>query len=168
MKTGNWRKILLVIKSGIGYDVHSLAKGEKLIIGGVKISSPLGSVGHSDGDVLLHAIVDALLGAAKLGDIGIHFTSSDERWKGKESIYFLEHAALLVREKGFEIDYVDSTVILEKPKLADIIPEMVYKISYTLQIDEAAVSIKATTTDKMGFIGRGEGVGAMAIATISK
>jgi 2-C-methyl-D-erythritol 2,4-cyclodiphosphate synthase len=112
--------------------------------------------------------VDALLGAAKLGDIGMHFTSSDERWKGKESIYFLDHAALLVREKGFEIDYVDSTVILEEPKLADIIPEMVYKVSYTLQIDEAAVSIKATTTDKMGFIGRGEGVGAMAIATISK
>lgn len=157
-----------MIKSGIGYDVHSLAEGEELIIGGVKINSPWGSVGHSDGDVLLHAIVDALLGAAKLGDIGMHFTSSDERWKGKESIYFLDHAALLVREQGFEIDYVDSTVILEEPKLADIIPEMVYKVSYTLQIDEAAVSIKATTTDKMGFIGRGEGIGAMAIATISK
>ena len=157
-----------MIKSGIGYDVHSLAKGEELVIGGIKINSPRGSVGHSDGDVLLHAIVDALLGAAKLGDIGMHFTSSDERWKGKESIYFLEHAAILIREQGFEIDYVDSTVILEEPKLADIIPEMVYKVSYTLQINEAAVSIKATTTDKMGFIGRGEGVGAMAIATISK
>ena len=157
-----------MIKSGIGYDVHSLSKGEELIIGGVKINSPLGSVGHSDGDVLLHAIVDALLGAAKLGDIGVHFASSDERWKNKESIYFLEHAAILVREQGFDIDYVDSTVILEEPKLADIIPEMVYKVSDILQIDEAAVSIKATTTDKMGFIGRGEGVGAMAIATISK
>ena len=150
------------------YDVHSLAKGEELIIGGIKINSPWGSVGHSDGDVLLHAIVDALLGAAKLGDIGMHFTSSNERWKGKESIYFLEHAAILVREQGFEIDYVDSTVILEEHKLADIIPEMGYKVAYTLQINEAAVSIKATTTDKMGFIGRGEGVGAMAIATISK
>jgi len=157
-----------MIKSGIGYDVHSLAKGEELIIGGVKINSPRGSVGHSDGDVLLHAIVDALLGAAKLGDIGMHFTSSDERWEGKESIHFLEHAARLVRDQGFEIDYVDSTVILEEPRLADIIPEMVHKVSYTLQIDEAAISIKATTTDKMGFIGRGEGVGAMAIATISK
>ena len=157
-----------MIKSGIGYDVHSLTKGEELIIGGVKINSPQGSVGHSDGDVLLHAIVDALLGAAKLGDMGMHFPSSDERWKGKESIHFLEHAALLVREQGFEIDHVDSTVILEEPKLADIIPEMVYKVSYTLQIDEAAVSIKATTTDKMGFIGRGEGVGAIAIVTISK
>ena len=157
-----------MIKSGIGYDVHSLTKGEELIIGGVKINSPRGSVGHSDGDVLLHAIVDALLGAAKLGDIGMHFPSSDERWKGKESIHFLEHAALRVREQGFEIDHVDSTVILEEPKLADIIPEMVYKVSYTLQIDEAAVSIKATTTDKMGFIGRGEGIGAIAIATISK
>ena len=157
-----------MIKSGIGYDVHSLSKGEELIIGGVKINSPLGSVGHSDGDVLLHAIVDALLGAAKLGDIGAHFASSDERWKNKESIYFLEHVAILVREQGFDIDYVDSTVILEKPKLADIVPEMVYKVSDIIQIDEAAVSIKATTTDKMGFIGRGEGVAAMAIATISK
>ena len=157
-----------MIKSGIGYDVHSLAKGEELIIGGVKINSPKGSVGHSDGDVLLHAIVDALLGAAKLGDIGMHFTSSDERWKGMESIHFLEQAAPLVRGQGFEIDHVDSTIILEEPKLAEIIPQMVYKVSYTLKIDETAVSIKATTTDKMGFIGRGEGVGALAIATISK
>ena len=157
-----------MVKTGIGYDVHPLAKGEELIIGGVKIDSPEGSVGHSDGDVLLHAIVDALLGAANLGDIGQHFPSSDERWRGKESIYFLEHAISLVREQGFEIDHIDSTVILEKPKLADIIPEMTYKISYTLQIEESVVSIKATTTDKMGFIGRGEGVGAMAVATISK
>ena len=157
-----------MIKSGIGYDVHSLSKGEELIIGGVKINSSLGSVGHSDGDVLLHAIVDALLGAAKLGDIGVHFSSSDERWKNKKSIYFLKHAAILVREEGFDIDYVDSTIILEEPRLTDKIPKMVYKVSDTIQIDEAAVSIKATTTDNMGFIGRGEGVGAMAIATISK
>ena len=136
-----------MIKSGIGYDVHSLVKGEELIIGGVKIDSSWGSVGHSDGDVLLHAIVDALLGASKLGDIGMHFTSSDERWKGMESIHFLEQTALLVRGQGFEIDHVDSTVILEEPKLAEIIPQMVYKVSYTLKIDEAAVSIKATTTD---------------------
>ena len=119
------------------------------------------------GDVLLHAIVDALLGAVNLGDIGQHFPSSDDRWKGKESIHFLEHAAELVRNEGFEIDNLDSTVILEEPKLSEIIPEMVYKISYTLQIDKSAVSIKATTTDKMGFIGRGEGVGAVAVATIS-
>ena len=157
-----------MVKSGIGYDVHPLAKGEELIIGGVKIDSPEGSVGHSDGDVLLHAIVDALLGATNLGDIGQHFPSSDESWKGKESIHFLEHAISLVREQGFEIDHIDSTVILEEPKIADIIPEMIYKISYTLQIEESAVSIKATTTDKMGFIGRGEGVGAVAVATISK
>ena len=157
-----------MVKSGIGYDVHSLSKGEELIIGGVKINSSLGSVGHSDGDVLMHAIVDALLGAAKLGDIGVHFSSSDERWKNKESIYFLKHAAILVRKEGFDIDYVDSTIILEEPRLTDKIPKMVYKVSDTIQIDEAAVSIKATTTDNMGFIGRGEGVGAMAIATISK
>ena len=157
-----------MVKTGIGYDVHHLEKGEELIIGGVKIDSPEGSVGHSDGDVLLHAIVDALLGATNLGDIGQHFPSSDESWRGKESIHFLEHAISLVREQGFEIDHIDSTVILEEPKIADIIPEMIYKISYTLQIEESAVSIKATTTDKMGFIGRGEGVGAVAVATISK
>lgn len=156
-----------MIKSGIGYDVHPLAEGEILIIGGVKIDSPVGSVGHSDGDVLLHAIVDALLGAANLGDIGQHFPSSDKRWKGKESIHFLEHAINLVRENGFEIDHVDSTIILEEPQLADIIPEMIYKISYSLQTDETSVSIKATTTDKMGFIGRGEGIGAVAVVTIS-
>mgnify|MGYP001357558332 FL=1 len=157
-----------MVKTGIGYDVHPLAKGEELIIGGVKIDSPEGSVGHSDGDVLLHAIVDALLGAANLGDIGQLFPSSDESWRGKESIHFLEHAISLVREQGFELDHIDSTVILEEPKIADIIPEMIYKISYTLQIEESAVSIKATTTDKMGFIGHGEGVGAVAVATISK
>ena len=157
-----------MVKTGIGYDVHLLAKGEELIIGGVKIDSPEGSVGHSDGDVLLHAIVDALLGAANLGDIGQLFPSSDESWRGKESIHFLEHAISLVREQGFELDHIDSTVILEEPKIADIIPEMIYKISYTLQIEESAVSIKATTTDKMGFIGRGEGVGAVAVATVSK
>ncbi|MCH7762280.1 MAG: 2-C-methyl-D-erythritol 2,4-cyclodiphosphate synthase [Candidatus Marinimicrobia bacterium] len=157
-----------MVKTGIGYDVHPLAKGETLIIGGVKIDSPVGSVGHSDGDVLLHAIVDALLGAANLGDIGQHFPSSDERWKGKDSIHFLQHAVKLVHDEGFEIDHIDSTVILEEPKLADIIPEMSKKIANTLQIDESSVSVKATTTDKMGFIGRGEGVGAVAVATISK
>ncbi len=157
-----------MIKTGIGYDVHPLAKGETLIIGGVKIDSPLGSVGHSDGDVLLHAIVDALLGATNLGDIGEHFPSSDERWKGKDSIHFLKHAVKLVHDQGFEIDHIDSTVILEEPKLVDIIPEMSQKIAHSLQIDESSVSVKATTTDKMGFIGRGEGVGAVAVATISK
>ena len=157
-----------MVKTGIGYDVHPLAKGETLIIGGVKIKSPLGSVGHSDGDVLLHAIVDALLGAANLVDIGQHFPSSDERWKGKNSIHFLQHAVKLVHDEGFEIDHIDSTVILEDPKLADIIQEMSQKIAHTLHIDESSVSVKATTTDKMGFIGRGEGVGAVAVATISK
>ena len=157
-----------MVKTGIGYDVHPLAKGETLIIGGVKIDSPVGSVGHSDGDVLLHAIVDALLGAANLGDIGQHFPSSDERWKGKDSIHFLQHAVKLVHDEGFEIDHIDSTVILEEPKLADIIPEMSKKIANTLQIDESSVSVKATTTDKMGFIGRGEGVGAVAVATIAR
>ncbi len=157
-----------MVKTGIGYDVHPLAEGEKLMIGGIKMDSPLGSVGHSDGDVLLHAIVDAVLGAANLGDIGQHFPSYDDCWKGKASIHFLEHAVNLVRDKGFEIDHIDSTVILEEPKLSDMIPGMSQKIAQTLQIDESSVSVKATTTDKMGFIGRGEGIGAVAVVTISK
>ncbi len=157
-----------MIKTGIGYDVHPLAEGETLIIGGVKIDSSFGSVGHSDGDVLLHAIVDALLGAANLGDIGQHFPDSDERWKGKDSIHFLKHAAKLVHDERFEIDYIDSTIILEEPKLVDIIPEMKTKIADVLHMEESSVSVKATSTDKMGFIGRGEGVGAVAVATISK
>ncbi len=157
-----------MVKTGIGYDVHPLAEGEVLIIGGIKIDSPFGSVGHSDGDVLLHAIVDALLGAAALGDIGQHFPSSDKRWKGKDSIHFLKHACHLVNDAGFKINHIDSTVILEKPKLVGIIPEMIQKISHTLKLNVVSVSVKATTTDKMGFIGRGEGVGAVAVATISK
>jgi len=157
-----------MVKTGIGYDVHPLEEGETLIIGGVKIESQFGTTGHSDGDVLLHAIVDALLGAANLGDIGEHFPSSDERWKDRDSIHFLKHAFQLVIDEGFEIDHLDSTVILEEPKLADIIPAMIQEISHTLQVNESAVSVKATTTDKMGFIGRGEGVGAVAVATISK
>jgi len=148
-----------MVKTGIGYDVHPLAEGEVLIIGGIKIDSPFGSVGHSDGDVLLHAIVDALLGAAALGDIGQHFPSSDKRWKGKDSIHFLKHACHLVNDAGFKINHIDSTVILEKPKLVGIIPEMIQKISHTLKLNVVSVSVKATTTDKMGFIGRGEGVG---------
>jgi len=157
-----------MIKTGIGYDVHPLAEGEVLIIGGIKIDSPFGSVGHSDGDVLLHAIVDALLGAAALGDIGQHFPSSDKRWKGKDSIHFLKHACHLVNDAGFKINHLDSTVILEKPKLVDLIPEMRFTIAQALQMDISSISVKATTTDQMGFIGRGEGVGAVAVATISK
>lgn len=154
-------------KSGIGFDVHPLADGEKLILGGVEIPSEKGTVGHSDGDVLIHAIVDAILGAASLGDIGSFFPSEDEQWKNADSRQFLAHALGEVGNAGFEITHIDSTIILEKPKLADTIPQMRYQIAYTLQVDESAVSIKATTTDKLGIIGKGEGVAALAIATLN-
>ena len=155
-----------MIKTGIGYDVHQLAEGEKLILGGVEIPSEVGAVGHSDGDALLHAIVDALLGAAALGDIGQFFPSEDDQWKGADSLHFLNVVGEKVRSAGFEINHVDAIIILQKPKLAGFIPEMKYKIAYTLQLDEGQVSVKATTTDHLGYIGEGKGIAAQAIATI--
>ena len=155
-----------MIKTGIGYDVHQLAEGEKLILGGVEIPSEVGAVGHSDGDALLHAIVDALLGTAALGDIGQFFPSEDDQWKGADSLHFLNVAGEKVRNAGFEINHIDSIIILQKPKLAGFIPEMKYKIAYTLQMDEGQVSVKATTTDHLGYIGEGKGIAAQAIATI--
>ena len=155
-----------MIKTGIGYDVHQLAEGEKLILGGVEIPSEVGAVGHSDGDALFHAIVDALLGAAALGDIGQFFPSEDDQWKGADSLHFLNVAGEKVRNAGFEINHIDSIIILQKPKLAGFIPEMKYKIAYTLQMDEGQVSIKATTTDHLGYIGEGKGIAAQVIVTI--
>ena len=155
-----------MIKTGIGYDVHQLAEGEKLILGGVEIPSEVGAVGHSDGDALLHAIVDALLGAAALGDIGHFFPSEDDQWKGADSLHFLNVAGEKVRNAGFEINHIDSIIILQKPKLAGFIPEMKYKIAYTLQMDEGQVSVKATTTDHLGYIGEGKGIAAQVIVTI--
>ena len=155
-----------MIKTGIGYDVHQMAEGEKLILGGVEIPSEVGAVGHSDGDALLHAIVDALLGAAGLGDIGQLFPSEDDQWKDADSLHFLNVAGEKVRSAGFEINHVDAIIILQKPKLAGFIPEMKYKIAYTLQLDEGQVSVKATTTDHLGYIGEGNGIAAQAIATI--
>jgi 2-C-methyl-D-erythritol 2,4-cyclodiphosphate synthase len=155
-----------MIKTGIGYDVHQLAEGEKLILGGVEIPSEVGAVGHSDGDALLHAIADALLGAAALGDIGQFFPSEDDQWKGADSLHFLNVAGEKVRNAGFEINHIDSIIILQKPKLAGFIPEMKYKIAYTLQMDEGQVSVKATTTDHLGYIGEGKGIAAQVIVTI--
>lgn len=157
-----------MIRTGIGYDVHQLEKGETLVIGGVKIPAPFGSVGHSDGDGLIHAIVDALLGAASLGDIGQFFPSDDDTWKGAPSSHFLSDAVNRVREAGFEINNVDATIILQKPKLAEFIPQMKYNLAYSMQLDESQVSVKATTTDHLGFVGDGSGWAVQAIATLSK
>ncbi len=156
-----------MIRTGIGYDAHQLADGEKLIVGGVEIPSQKGSVGHSDGDALIHAIVDALLGAASLGDIGQYFPSDDTSWKGVASSHFLTETANRVHEAGFDINHIDSVIILQQPKISGFIAEMKYKLSYILQIDENQVSIKATTTDYLGYIGEGKGWAVQSIATVS-
>ena len=144
-----------MVRTGIGYDVHQLMKGETLIIGGVEIPSKFGSKGHSDGDGLIHAVVDALLGAAALGDIGQFFPSDDETWKGVSSNHFLVDAVNRVQGAGFQIKNVDVTVILQTPTLVDHIPQMQHNLAYSMQIDESQVSVKATTTDYLGFVGNG-------------
>ncbi|MFQ6611616.1 MAG: 2-C-methyl-D-erythritol 2,4-cyclodiphosphate synthase [Fidelibacterota bacterium] len=154
------------VKTGIGYDVHALKRGRKLIIGGVEIPADFGVIGHSDGDVLIHAIVDALLGATCLSDIGQLFPSDDDQWAGADSRHFLTVVNEKIRKADFEIINIDSVIILQQPTLKDFIPQMRYQIAYNLQIDESAVSIKATTTDRLGFIGSGKGIAAQAICTI--
>ncbi len=156
-----------MIKVGIGYDVHALSEGHQLVVGGVHIPSKKGSVGHSDGDALIHAIVDALLGTINQGDIGTHFPSDDDAWKDMESSHFLTNAVSKVRKAGFEIQHIDSVVILQSPTLSTFIPEIRYKIAYTLQIDESMVSVKATTTDRLGYIGEGKGWASQAVVTVS-
>ena len=155
-----------MVRTGIGYDVHQLMKGETLIIGGVEIPSKFGSKGHSDGDGLIHAVVDALLGAAALGDIGQFFPCDDESWKGVSSYHFLVDAVNRVREAGFQIKNVDVTVILQTPTLVDHIPQMQHNLAYSMQIDESQVSVKATTTDYLGFVGNGSGWAVLAVATL--
>ncbi len=155
-----------MIRTGIGYDVHQLAKEELLTIGGVNIPSSFGSVGHSDGDALIHAVVDALLGASALGDIGQFFPSNDNTWKGAPSSHFLSDSVKQIREVGFEINNIDATIILQKPKLEEYIPQMKYNLAYSMQIKETKVSIKATTADHLGFVGDSSGWAAQAIATL--
>lgn len=151
---------------GFGYDVHQLAKERKLILGGVDIPSEVGLLGHSDADVLLHAICDALLGAAALGDIGNHFPDTDERYKGINSITLLEHVYHLLQEEKYSIGNIDSTIVLEKPKISPYVDEMKKKISSVLKIKIDQISIKATTSEKLGFIGSGEGAVAYAVTLI--
>jgi len=155
-----------MIRTGIGYDVHQLAQGELLTIGGVEIPSSFGSVGHSDGDALIHAVVDALLGASALGDIGQFFPSNDDTWKGTPSTYFLADAVKRIRDAGFEINNIDATIILQKPKLEEYIPQMKYNLAYSMQIKETKVSIKATTADHLGFVGDSSGWAVQAITTL--
>ena len=153
---------------GIGYDVHQLQRGEPLYIGGIHISSSVGSVGHSDGDALSHSIADALLGAAGLGDIGKLFPSEDDTWKDVRSTFFLEVVARRVKESGFFINNIDATIILQEPKIGDYIDKIKLSLATSMDLEHSNINIKATTTDRMGAIGEGLGWGAMAIVSIVK
>lgn len=156
------------IKVGFGYDVHKLGEGEELWIGGIHVPHSKGSIGHSDGDVLIHAICDALLGAANLRDIGFHFPDTSSDFKGIDSKILLRRTVNLINEKGFEISNIDSTVCLEKPKLKDLIPEMQTVLAKVMEIDSEDIAIKATTSEKLGFVGMQEGVTAYASVLIQK
>ncbi|MDA9991520.1 2-C-methyl-D-erythritol 2,4-cyclodiphosphate synthase [Candidatus Marinimicrobia bacterium] len=156
-----------MVRSGIGFDVHQLKNGFDLYVGGIKIKSDLGSLGHSDGDALIHAIVDALLGAACLGDIGKYFPSNQKKWKGVESELFLFETKKLLSRNGFQISNIDSTIILQKPRIENYLVEIRKNISSILDIDYKVVSIKATTTDYLGYVGKSKGWSVMSIATIN-
>ncbi|HEX5316706.1 MAG TPA: 2-C-methyl-D-erythritol 2,4-cyclodiphosphate synthase [Candidatus Kapabacteria bacterium] len=151
---------------GFAYDVHRLAPGESLVLGGITLESRLGTVAHSDGDVLVHAIMDALLGALALGDIGLHFPDTAEKWRGADSIAMLTRVHHLIRNEGAHIVNVDSTVVLEAPRLRPHIDAMRKRIAEALSLEVKRVSIKATTSERLGFVGREEGVAAHAVAQV--
>ena len=155
------------MRIGQGFDVHAFAQGRKLVIGGVEIAHPAGLLGHSDADVLLHAICDALLGAAALGDIGKHFPDTDPRYHGADSRELLRHVATLIAEQGFKVENVDATIIAQAPRMAPHIPGMIENIAQDLNVPAQAVNVKATTTEALGFTGRGEGIAAQAVCLLS-
>lgn len=156
------------IRVGFGFDVHQLKDGHPFILGGVDLDHHSGAFGHSDADVLLHAICDALLGAANLRDIGYHFSNKDDKWKGISSLLLLKHVMTLLGEKGWQIGNIDAMVCLEEPKINPHIPAMKTNIAHEAGISEEDISIKATTNEKLGFIGRQEGVVAYAVCLIEK
>ncbi len=156
------------MRVGQGFDVHQLVAGRKLILGGVDIPYERGLLGHSDADVLLHAICDALLGAAALGDIGRHFPDSDARYKGIDSRRLLREVMQLLKDKGYGVVNLDATIIAEAPKMAPHIEQMVVNIAADLGVEACCVNVKATTTEKLGYTGRGEGIAAQAVCLIEK
>ena len=154
------------MRVGFGYDVHMLAEGRKLFLGGIEIPHVRGLVGHSDGDVLLHAISDAILGALSEGDIGQHFPDTDPQWKGASSLVFLEHARKLIDSRGLRITHIDAVVITEKPKLVPHFPQMKETLARALGIQPAQINLKAKTNEGVDAIGRGEAIAAHAVATL--
>lgn len=156
------------MRIGQGYDVHRLTEGRKLILGGVEIPYEKGLLGHSDADVLVHAVMDALLGAAALGDIGQHFPDTDPAYKGISSIELLGKVGALLEEKGYVIENIDATIIAQRPKLASYRPQMAENIAETLHLDPSRISVKATTEEGLGFTGSGEGIASQAITLLTE
>lgn len=156
------------MRIGMGYDVHKLTKDRELILGGVKIPWEMGLLGHSDADVLIHAVMDALLGAAALGDIGKHFPDTDPAYKGISSILLLQHVTRLIEEHGFRIGNVDATIIAQKPKMAPHIPKMRKNMAQAMNIEESRLNIKATTEEGLGFTGRCEGIASQAVCLLEE
>ena len=154
------------IRVGQGYDVHAFGEGDHVVLGGVRIAHDRGVVAHSDGDVVIHALCDALLGALALGDIGVHFPPSDDRWKDADSRQFLRHCRALLAERGWAVGNADVTVVCERPKVAPHAAAMRANLAEDLGVDVDAISVKATTSEKLGFTGRGEGLAAMAVALL--
>ena len=157
----------MTTRCGIGYDLHRLVEGRKLIIGGIEVPFEKGPAGHSDGDVVAHAVCDALLGAAGLGDIGKHFPDTDPKWKGANSLLFLEHAQKLLNENKFAIEYIDVVVILERPKLGPHFPKMREALAKSLNVTAEKVHLKAKTNEGVDAVGRGEAIACHVVATLS-
>ena len=156
------------IRVGHGYDVHRLTADRKMIIGGVEIPSEVGFLGHSDADLLLHAIMDAMLGAAALGDIGRHFPDTDEKYRGVSSMYLLVLVKKMLAERGYTVSNVDATLVMQRPKISGYVSRMVSNIAFALEIDESRVNVKATTEEHLGFTGSGDGAAAHAVVLIEK
>lgn len=159
---------MIQFRIGNGYDVHALAEGESLILGGIRIEHTKGTVAHSDGDVAIHALCDALLGALALGDIGKHFPDSSAEFKGIDSTILLKKVMELIRNQGYELSNADITIAMQKPKLAPFIPLMRERIAQVMNVETSAISVKATTTEKLGFVGREEGVEVYASVLVYK
>jgi 2-C-methyl-D-erythritol 2,4-cyclodiphosphate synthase len=155
-------------RSGIGYDSHRFEAGRRLVLGGVEVPNARGLAGHSDADVLTHAVIDALLGAAGLGDIGQHFPDTDERWKDADSLDLLSEVAVFLEEHGFGVNHVDATVVCESPKLGPHRDDMRRSLASAMGVRPRAVNVKFTTNEGMGWIGRGEGVAALAVASVER
>ena len=156
----------MTVRVGVGYDVHRLAAGNAFMLGGVSIDYPMGPVAHSDGDTLIHAVIDALLGAAALGDIGAHFPDSDPQWRGSAGVVLLEHTCRMIENNGYTVGNVDATIVLERPKLASYVPKMRQTLADTMKIEVDRVSVKAKTNEGLDAAGRGQAVAVHAVALL--